>query len=671
MKLLEALGARNNSLARRLILWFGLLVLAPMLISTLIINRLSIAAIEKETLQKLTMIAKDKANSLEIYAYERARGAGVLGRIKRLTDATLALQNAQSTSAERAEAERQMRQVADYFAPSLGFSEAIVASPRGDVLFQTNRALDLGENILTGPQSGTPLATLVRRAMTLLEPDLSDFARYTGSDLPMGFAAAPIIQDDGHKTGLLILQINTQEVYEIVSDYAGLGRTGQVAIGAMHDGEINIAAPLRGKPNAMFELSVAPGSSYGIGLQNAMSGNQGAGEVISIFKRPVMASWIYIPSFRWGLSVQQDVGEAMAMVSQQRWTMLGILAAILIPTLLIALAVARSISRPIQTAVAAAERVASGDLSATLSAEGSDEISKLINALGQMVNYLNSLIGQVQRSTIDLVSTANSLSAMTKTQSEEVSNLGSTTTEIAAATKEISATSEELLSTMSGITEVADHTTELANSGQSSLGDMEGAMRTLADATHSISSRLGLINEKANTISSVTTTITKIADQTNLLSLNASIEAEKAGEYGLGFAVLAREIRRLADQTAVATLDIEQMVKEMQDSVTGGVMEMDKFSEQVSRSVSDTHDISLRFGEIIQQIQALLPQFDAVHEGMRSQSAGAKQIRDSMVSLTDSVRVSAQALDETTSATQRLEGAIDELRNEISSFRLS
>jgi len=73
----------------------------------------------------------------------------------------------------------------------------------------------------------------------------------------------------------------------------------------------------------------------------------------------------------------------------------------------------------------------------------SDEISKLINALGQMVNYLNSLIGQVQRSTIDLVSTANSLSAMTKTQSEEVSNLGSTTTEIAAATKEISATSEE------------------------------------------------------------------------------------------------------------------------------------------------------------------------------------------------------------------------------------
>ncbi|MEI6353351.1 MAG: methyl-accepting chemotaxis protein, partial [Methylococcus sp.] len=305
------------------------------------------------------------------------------------------------------------------------------------------------------------------------------------------------------------------------------------------------------------------------------------------------------------------------------------------------------------------------------SAVGHDETSKLINALGQMVNYLNSLIGQVQRSTIDLVSTANSLGAMTRTQSNEVNNLGSTTIEIAAATKEISATAEELLQTMAGINQVTDHTTDLANEGQASLEDLEATMTSLSEATQSISSRLGQITVKANTISSVTTTITKIADQTNLLSLNASIEAEKAGEYGLGFAVLAREIRKLADQTAVATLDIERMVKEMQNSVSGGVMEMDKFKQQVTRSVSDAHGISHRFGEIILNVQALLPQFESVHEGMRSQSAGARQIRDSMVTLTDSVRVSAQALEETQAATHRLESAIDELRHEISTFRLS
>lgn len=670
MNLFERLSLRQISLARRLIFWFSLLLLVPMLISTVLIDRISSRSLQNKTLQKLTMVAKDKANSLEIYAYERARAAGVLGRMKGLADTAFILQNPRSSNQERADAEAKFRALANYFAPNLGFTEAILVSPRGQVLLHTSAVLALGENLLTGPQRATPLASLVRRTQTLLEPDLSDFAIYPGFDTPQAFAAAPIIQGDGRNLGLLILQMNTREIYGIVTDYSGLGRTGQIVIGARHGDTINVVAPLRYRPDAAFKVNVKFGEKHGQGVQNAMSGDQGAGAVRNIFKTPVLASWLYVPSFRWGISVQQDIDEAMAMVRDQRMAMLAVLAAILIPILWLALMVARSISRPIRTAVEAAERVAAGDLSGNLSASGNDETSKLINALGKMVNYLNSLIGQVQRSTIDLVSTANSLSAMSKTQSEEVNNLGSTTTEIAAATKEISATSEELLHTMSGLTQVADHTTELANSGQSSLVDMEGAMRSLAEATRSISGRLGLINEKANTISSVTTTITKIADQTNLLSLNASIEAEKAGEYGLGFAVLAREIRRLADQTAVATLDIEQMVKEMQDSVTGGVMEMDKFSEQVNRSVSDTHEISLRFGEIIQQVQALLPQFDAVHEGMRSQSAGAKQIRDSMVSLTESVRVSVQALEETTSATHRLEGAIDELRGEISTFRL-
>ena len=87
------------------------------------------------------------------------------------------------------------------------------------------------------------------------------------------------------------------------------------------------------------------------------------------------------------------------------------------------------------------------------------------------------------------------------------------------------------------------------------------------------------------------TTITKVADQTNLLSLNAAIEAEKAGEHGRGFAVVATEIRRLADQTAIASYDIEQLVKEMQSAVSAGVMGMDKFSEEV-RGASKKSDRS-------------------------------------------------------------------------------
>src|ERR1700681_3630636 len=111
------------------------------------------------------------------------------------------------------------------------------------------------------------------------------------------------------------------------------------------------------------------------------------------------------------------------------------------------------------------------------------------------------------------------------------------------------------------------------------------------EASASINERLAVLSDKAGNIGTVVTTITRVADQTNLLSLNAAIEAEKAGEYGRGFAVVATEIRRLADQTAVATYDIEQMVKEMQQAVSAGVMGMDKFSEEVRRGVADVRSV--------------------------------------------------------------------------------
>src|SRR6185295_13744886 len=117
----------------------------------------------------------------------------------------------------------------------------------------------------------------------------------------------------------------------------------------------------------------------------------------------------------------------------------------------------------------------------------------------------------------------------------------------------------------------AEDSAALAGSGQAGLSRMEETMRQVMEAAASINTKLGVLNEKAGNINQVVVTITKVADQTNLLSLNAAIEAEKAGEYGRGFAVVATEIRRLADQTAVATYDIEQMVGDIQAAVSDGV----------------------------------------------------------------------------------------------------
>jgi len=164
-------------------------------------------------------------------------------------------------------------------------------------------------------------------------------------------------------------------------------------------------------------------------------------------------------------------------------------------------------------------------------------------------------------------------------------------------------------------------------------------------------------------------TITKVAEQTNLLSLNAAIEAEKAGEYGQGFNVVAREIRRLADQTAVATLDIERMVKEMQSAVSAGVAEMDRFINVVRHGAEDVGNIGKQLSRIIAQVQALSPRFGDVKTAMAQQSVNAQKINQEMTEFGDSVTQTAAALDESFQAIEQLNQAARGMQAEVERFR--
>jgi methyl-accepting chemotaxis protein WspA len=164
--------------------------------------------------------------------------------------------------------------------------------------------------------------------------------------------------------------------------------------------------------------------------------------------------------------------------------------------------------------------------------------------------------------------------------------------------------------------------------------------------------------------------ISDIADQTNLLSVNAALEAEKAGEHGRGFLVVAREIRRLADQTAAATLDIEHTVTHMQSAVSTGVMEMDKFSSQVTNSVAHVETIGSTLTNIIESVEVMKNQFGSVSQGMNSQNLGAKQIGEAMGNLSDNVKVTIQSLGEFSNAADQMKNSVGALNKELVRFNL-
>jgi len=300
-----------------------------------------------------------------------------------------------------------------------------------------------------------------------------------------------------------------------------------------------------------------------------------------------------------------------------------------------------------------------------------DETNQLIAAVNNMTDNLDSLIGKVQNSGIQVTTSTTEITASVSQLQATVSEQAASTKEVAASSKEISATSEELVKTVDAVGVTLGATVSMAENGRKDLQNMESVMRQLYGATGSISEKLSIVNEKANKISNISTTINKISDQTHLLSLNAAIEAEKAGEFGKGFSVVAREISRLADQTSIATQDIEHMVKDMQSSVSSEVMEMDKFVGDVRGSAEEISSISEQFEKIIDQVRTLDPQFGIVKDGMDAQKEGAQQISDAILQLSESADQTKESLQDFRKVVDQLNETVQALRSEVSKFRIS
>lgn len=342
------------------------------------------------------------------------------------------------------------------------------------------------------------------------------------------------------------------------------------------------------------------------------------------------------------------------------------------------------IARPLGLVTGLAQHVARGDilearygLSAMTEASGErepggakDEIRQLTGAFRAMTDHLAGLIGQVQAASMAATASTTQIAASARQLEATVAEQAASTRQVTASSREISQRSQELVQTVGEVSETVKETAGLAQTGQGEIARMGAAMGRLVKATEAISTRLSVINDRANRISNVVTAINKISDQTTLLSLNAAIEAEKAGEYGRGFSVVAREVSRLADRTAAATQDIENMVREMQSSVSSGVMEMDKFADEVRRGVSEVGSIGQRLERIIDEVRTLEPRFLSVTGGMDAQSESARQISESMDQLSQTAEQTRQALSEFKRVAEHLDDAVKELLAEISHFRV-
>lgn len=337
---------------------------------------------------------------------------------------------------------------------------------------------------------------------------------------------------------------------------------------------------------------------------------------------------------------------------------------------LIAYILTVSIRKPLNDAVEAMGRVAAGDLTVKVDADRTDEIGRMLSSIKDMITRLSQLIGNIKTTTASLASGAEELSASSEEISRNMNDQSSRASQIATAAEEMSQTVIDVARNAGSIADSASQAASKAKNGENSVYQTITEVNEIATTVRDTSELMKTLGDRSNQIGEIVSVINDIADQTNLLALNAAIEAARAGEQGRGFAVVADEVRKLAERTAKATAEISTMIRTIQDEVHGAVDSMESATSRVASGVALATEAGNTLREIVTSVdglQSMVQQIASATEQMSSVSEHVSSDVQNVASSSKEISMGSEQIAHVSSDIARLG---TELQTSVSQFRV-
>lgn len=362
--------------------------------------------------------------------------------------------------------------------------------------------------------------------------------------------------------------------------------------------------------------------------------------------------------------------ESDAMIKQSRLVVIGILIAAVVLSALLAIIIVRSITVPVQELIAANDRLADKDLTVSITLTGNDELGHLAESSRKMVESLRGILGQVSDSSAQIAAASSQLQSTAVQIATGAEEVASQTGSVATASEEMAATSGDIAQNCMLAAETSRQSSDSANDGGAVVQETIAGMVRIAERVKDSARTVESLGERSEQIGDIIETIQDIADQTNLLALNAAIEAARAGEQGRGFAVVADEVRALAERTTKATKEIGAMIKAIQDETKAAVSAMEEGVAEVEKGT----EFSQRSGEalqtILKQIGEVTMQINQIATAAEEQTATTGEITMNVQQVTEVVQQTASGAAETAAAASQLASNAKVLEGLVRQFRL-
>lgn len=662
-------------LSTRLILVFLLVGLIPALTLGVVSVYKASSSLSEQSFQQLEAVREIKKSQIESFFRERESDLAILAEtisaMYRTTDHLNQVSAflAAPASGERASFFEKYIEAYDYY-------DLFLINPLGDIYYSVAKESDYKTNLLQGPYKNSGLGDLFRKVIRTGEYALQDFTPYSPSNgEPAAFIAQPVYIGDELIT-VVALQLSIDKINAIMQLRDGMGESGEsYLVGS--DGRMRSDSFLDPSGHSVKASFAGPLAVNGVDTQavrEAVAGRADTDIILDYNGNPVLSAYtpVTVGETVWALIAELDEAEAFQAVDRLEHFIAVLALMVVICVVVIAVVVARMVTRPLggepKEMKQIAEKIANGDLTLTFKEQGEED--SVYQAMHRMSVNLRGLVHQIMLSSTEIARASEETSVVTRQTSRNVQLQQQETAQVSAAVSEMSASGQQIVASTMEATKAVNEASGEADVVKDVIYQTTRSIRGLSDDIHQSMQVIRTLEEHTEHIGSVLDVIRGIAEQTNLLALNAAIEAARAGEQGRGFAVVADEVRSLAQKTQDSTSNIEDMINRLQSSANTAVGSMTRSMTNTEHTISDTEKAVAAMDKIRHFVENICTMNIQIASATEQQNIAVEEISRNIVSINQVALETSGGAQQTAEATLELARLSERLRETVDGFRV-